>query len=125
MNGQLCSSFSAVLPCGKIFDGLSLKEAKTYLPWMPAGSRIEPPIPPGNQVALQFLDNLIFHHAVKSCSKPEAEPEPSVRKEKELGETKALAATAPPSALHGESLSMPNAPSVGLSFEDIRNKVRL
>jgi hypothetical protein len=51
-------SFSLELPDGQVFGGYSRKQAMEYISWMPPGTKIAPPIPPGNLMALDLLDHL-------------------------------------------------------------------
>lgn len=48
-----------ILPTGEVLSEVTEQEAKTSLPWLPAGTRVDPPLPPGNPVALAFLDRLL------------------------------------------------------------------
>lgn len=50
--------FGIVFPDGRRIDGLTKQEAIDTLPWMPAASKIVPPLPPGNVAALRLLDFL-------------------------------------------------------------------
>ena len=51
--------FGIVLPSGKCIGGdLTRKQACDAIVWMPPGSKIDPPVPPANPVALTVLDAL-------------------------------------------------------------------
>lgn len=50
--------FSLLLPDGRRYDGLTRRQVKDILPWMPAGTRCDPPLPPGNPSALNLLDSI-------------------------------------------------------------------
>jgi len=59
--------FGIVLSDGSRHGNMTRREAIDCMAWMPYGSRIDPPIPPGNEMALQLLDYL--------CDMPKAEGE--------------------------------------------------
>lgn len=48
-----------ILATGEVLPEVTQQEAKLSLPWLPAGTRIDPPAPPSNPVALAFLDRLL------------------------------------------------------------------
>ena len=50
--------FGIVLPDGRKCGAMTRRQALDTLGWMPYGSRIDPPIPPGNEMALMLLDHL-------------------------------------------------------------------
>lgn len=50
--------FGIVLPDGRKCGAMTRRQALDALGWMPYGSRIDPPIPPGNEMALTLLDHL-------------------------------------------------------------------
>jgi len=54
-----------ILPTGEVLPKVTEQEAKLSLPWLPAGTRIDPPLPPGNPVALAFLDRLLSHEGTE------------------------------------------------------------
>ena len=61
MSGQTIGSsvlFGIVLPDGTKHGAMARRQALACMAWMPYGSRIDPPIPPGNEMALRLLDHL-------------------------------------------------------------------
>jgi hypothetical protein len=50
--------FGIVLPDGSKHGAMTRRQALDCMAWMPYGSRIDPPIPPGNEMALRLLDYL-------------------------------------------------------------------
>jgi hypothetical protein len=55
-------TFALVTPDGQRFDnggeGYTRQAVLDCLPWLPAGTRVDPPLPPGNGMALTLLDHL-------------------------------------------------------------------
>jgi hypothetical protein len=51
-------TFAIVLPDGTRHDKLTRRQALDCLALMPGGSKIDPPLPPGNDLALTLLDYL-------------------------------------------------------------------
>jgi hypothetical protein len=58
MSVKSSALFGIVLPDGSKHGRMTRREATDCMAWMPYGSRIDPPIPPGNEMALRLLDRL-------------------------------------------------------------------
>jgi len=52
------TTYSITLPNGEHIDGLTRRQARQCLPWMPPGSSIAPPPPPASGPGLDLLDAL-------------------------------------------------------------------
>ena len=58
MNVKSNVLFSIILPDGTKHGAMTRREALDCMVWMPYGSRIDPPVPTGNETALRLLDYL-------------------------------------------------------------------
>jgi hypothetical protein len=58
MSGNGPPLFGIILPDGSKHGRMTRRQVLDCMAWMPYGSRIDPPIPPGNEMALRLLDYL-------------------------------------------------------------------
>ena len=58
-SGASHCSQSIVFPDGRRVGGMTYQQAKDALCWLPVETRMEPGLPPGNPLALKFLDAVI------------------------------------------------------------------